>query len=225
MRLLLLGAAMAALSAGSAAAQTTPGRIAVGANIGTTGVGAEVQVQATPHLTVRGGGDWFNYDSDYSTDTADYAAELDFSTLSAFVDLHPFASPFLISGGAYFGGRTIEVVGTPNQNVVVGGVTYTPAQYGRLVGESDFGDVAPFVGLGWNNAFHTASGWGFKVMAGATFGSDPTVELRREGGTALPPGGQAQFAAEVEAEERELEQELEEFKILPVLQLGLSYRF
>ena len=150
---------------------------------------------------------------------------MDFSTLSAFVDLHPFQNPFFLSAGAYFGGRTVEVSGAPNRDVVIAGQIVSPPQYGRLVGEADFGDTAPFLGLGWNNTFRTAGPIGFKILAGATFGSDPTVELRREGGTAFPPSVQAQFDAELDRGEQDLENELEDFKLLPVLQAGVTYRF
>ena len=224
MQRLLLGTALAALFAVPAFAQT-PGRVAVGAQIGTTGVGAEIQVQASPIFTVRGGGDLFKYDEDFETDDIAYSGEMDFSTVSAFVDMHPMNNPFFVSAGAYLGGRTVEVTGTPSQNVTIGGQLFTPAQFGRLVGEADFGDAAPFLGLGWNNTFRTTGPIGFKIVAGATFGSDPTVDLRREGGMTLPAPIQAQFDAEVQAEEAELESELEDFKILPVLQVGLTYRF
>ena len=36
---------------------------------------------------------------------------------------------------------------------------------------------------------------------------------------------QDEFDAEVEREEAELESEIEDFKILPVLQVGVTYRF
>ena len=69
-RLLLLGVAFAALSAAPALAQTS-GRVALGAQIGTTGVGAEVQVQASPMLTLRAGGDLFTYEEEFETDDFD----------------------------------------------------------------------------------------------------------------------------------------------------------
>lgn len=214
-----------AAAAGSASAQTGPGRIAVGAQVGTTGLGAEVQVQASEFLNVRAGGDFFNYEEDFETGDFDYAGEADFSTVSAFVDLHPFNNGFFVSGGGFLGDRTVTVAGTPNRDVVIAGQIFPPPRFGRLVGEADFGGAAPFLGLGYNNTFRTAGRIGFKALVGAAFGEDPTVELRREGGDPLPAAIQAQFDADREAEERDLEQELEDFKTLPVLQLGLTYRF
>jgi hypothetical protein len=139
--------------------------------------------------------------------------------------VHPFRNAFFVSAGGFLGGRSVEVSGTPKRDVVIAGQVIPPPRFGRLVGEADFGDAAPFVGLGFNNTFTQGGRWGFKVLAGAAFGSDPTVELRREGGDVLPAAVQAQFDADREAEERDLEQELEDLKTLPVLQLGLAYRF
>ena len=220
MRSFILGAVVAAVSAGAAAAQ-----VAVGPQVGTTGIGVEAEFQVSPAVTVRGGGDWFSYDQDFDTDDFTYAGEMDFSTLSAFLDLHPFGNAFFVSGGAYFGDRSVDVRATAAQNQVIGGQILTPADFGQLVGEADFGGFAPFVGLGWNNTFRTNGPWGFKAVLGATFGEEPSVDLRREGGVALPAPIQAQFDIEREQEERDLEDEIDSLRILPVLQVGVTYRF
>jgi hypothetical protein len=141
------------------------------------------------------------------------------------VDLHPFRNSFFVSGGGFFGERTVEVAGTPSRDVVIAGQVFRPPRFGRLVGEADFGSSAPFVGLGFNNTFRTSGRIGFKALVGAAFGGSPTVELRREGGEVLTPTVQAQFDADREREERELEQDVEDFKTLPVVQVGLTYRF
>lgn len=222
---LLAFAFLASAAAAPALAQTAPGPVAVGAQIGTTGLGVEGQFRVSDYVTVRAAGDLFRYEEEFDTDDLRYEGELDFSTVSAFVDVHPFRNAFFVSAGGFLGGRSVEVTGTPKRDVVIAGQVIPAPRFGRLVGEADFGDAAPFVGVGFNNTFTQDGRWGFKVLAGAAFGSDPTVELRREGGDPLPPTVQSQFDAEREAEERDLEQELEDLKTLPVLQLGLAYRF
>jgi hypothetical protein len=188
-------------------------------------VGAEAQFQAAPNVTLRAGGDLFKYEDEYEGGRLRYDGEADFSTVSAFVDLHPFNNAFFVSGGGYFGGRTVEVAARPTGPVIVDGFTFTPEQFGTLRGEADFGDAAPFAGLGWNNTFRTSGPLGFKVLLGATFGSDPEATLRREGGTALTPAAAAVLEADRQREERELEEDLKDFRILPVAQVGLTFRF
>ncbi len=218
-------ALFAAAAAGSASAQTSSGRFAVGVQAGTTGLGAEAQFQTTDFLTLRAAGDVFSYEDEFETDDVRYDGEADFSTLSAFVDLHPFRNALFVSGGGFFGERTVQVTGTPARDVVIAGQVFPPPRFGRLVGEADFGGTAPFLGVGFNNTFTTAGRIGFKVLVGAAFGEEPTVDLRREGGDVLPADVQASFDAEREQQERELEAEIEDFKTLPVVQVGLTYRF
>ena len=222
MHRLVLGLLIAVAMAGSAAAQS---RVAIGAQAGTTGVGAEVQFQASPILTLRAGGDWFSYDGDFESDRFQYDGNAEFTTVSAMADLHPFSNSFLVSAGAYFGERTVSVQATSRNNETVGGVVLTPAQFGALIGDADFGSTAPFLGLGFDNTFRTSGPIGFKAVLGATFGQSPDVALRREGGIALPPNVQAAFDAQLVQEEQALEEDLEDFRILPVAQVGVTFRF
>ena len=224
MKVLLLGAAFAALATSSAAAQTGQ-RVAVGAQVGTTGLGAEVQYQATPTVTLRGAADIFSYEDDFETDDFNYQGRAEFTTGSVFADLHPMNSPLFVSGGVFFGKRMVEVSATTSANQTIGGQVFTPAQFGTLNGQADFGGAAPFLGLGWNNTFRTRGPIGFKIMAGAAFGGDPEVTLSRDGGIPFPAPVQAAFDAERAQEEEDLEQELEDFKVMPVVQVGLTYRF
>jgi hypothetical protein len=214
----------AAALAGSAAAQDSS-RFALGVQAGTTGFGVEGQFQAAPQINLRAGADFFQYDETFSSSDVDYAGEIEFNTASAFVDYHPFDNGFFVSGGGYVGDRTVDFSATSNSNAEIGNVIFTPTQIGTLQGEADFGGFAPFVGVGFNNTFRTAGRIGFKAVVGAAFGQDPDVTLRRSGGATLPTNIQQQFDAELKNEERELEQDAEDFKTLPVVQVGLTYRF
>lgn len=223
-RLFLLAATAVALLAAPALAQES--RFAAGPQIGTTGLGAEVQFRATDRITLRVGGDFLKVDEEFESDGIAYDGELDFTTGSAFVDLHPFESPFFVSAGAYFGGRDVDLVAqSAGGDVEIGDQIFTAEQAGQITGDLTFGDFAPFVGLGWNNTFRTDGRWGFKAVVGAAFGEDPEATLTRTGGVALPAPVQTALDAELRDEERELENDADDFKVFPVLQLGLTYRF
>lgn len=215
-----------AASAGAVSAQSFGSeRFAVGVNAGTTGFGVEGQFRATDMINIRVGGDFFNYEEDFSTDDVDYTGDIDFKTASAFVDLHPFNNALFVSGGAYAGERTVGFDATSSTSAEIGNVVFTAAQIGTLEGQADFGDFAPFVGIGFNNTFRTSGPIGFKAVIGAAFGEEPTVTLRRSGGIPLPTAIQTQFDAELRNEERELEEDASDLKTFPVVQVGLSYRF
>ena len=209
-----------------AAAQTAPAeRFAVGVQGGTTGFGVEGQFAATDRLVARASFDSFQYDGDFSSDDIDYSGELDMNQGGLFLDFHPTGSALFVSGGAYFGDRGAEIVANPNTSVEIGNTVFTAAQVGQLKGEADLGEFAPFLGVGYNNTFTSASKLGFKVLLGAAFNGDPEVTLTRVGGIPLTPAVQAQLDTELRNEEREIEEETDDLSILPVLQVGVAYRF
>jgi hypothetical protein len=224
LRTLSLALLAAAATAGAASAQSD-GRFALGVNAGTTGVGVEGQFRAARSVNLRVAGDFFSYDEEFSTDDIDYGGEIEFNTISGFVDLHPFDNSFFVSGGVYGGDRSVNFQASSTVSAEIGNTIFTAEQIGTLTGEADFGDAAPFVGLGFNNTFRTAGPIGFKALVGAAFGDAPQVTLRRTGGVTLPASIQTQLNAELQNEERELQEEAEDFKTFPVIQLGLSYRF
>ena len=224
---LVIAAIAATCVAGSAAAQSRESRFALGANVGTTGLGIEAQIKLNPQLTLRGGFDSLQFDEEVEGDDILYDGEIDFSTGGAFLDFHPTGGAFFVSAGAYFGDRQINVSGTPvaGTTVEIGDDTFTAAQVGTLAGNMDFGGTAPFVGLGWNNTFTTDNRWGFKLLVGAAFGDDPEATLARAGGAPLSPADQTRLNAELRAEEMEIEEETDGFTVYPVVQLGLSFKF
>lgn len=99
---------------------------------------------------------------------------------------------------------------------------FTPDQYGRLEGDVSFDDVAPFIGLGFDTTFEGDGHWGFSILAGAAVFGSGDVTLEAIGGTlSNDPTLQAELLNEVE----EIEQEIEDYELWPVVQVGLSYRF
>lgn len=221
MRHLFKLAALAAGSAIAAGAAHAQSGIAVGAGIGTTGGVVEAQVQVMPNLQLRGGYNYFQYDADDSYDDIDYTGELDLSTLAAFVDFRPFGNSFILTGGAYFGEKTLELAAAAGQTYEIGGQTYSSAQVGNLAGNVDLEDTAPFVGLGWDTTFQGGP-IGFKFIAGAMFTGSPEVNLTSTGGTL---SNDATFQAELQEEEDNLEGDIDDYEVYPVIQAGITVSF
>ena len=214
-------AALAFSSAAAIGSAHAQAGIAVGAGIGTTGGAVEAQVQVTPNIQLRGGYNYFQYDHDDSYDDIEYAGELDLSTVAAFVDLRPFGNSFIITGGAYFGEKTLDLAAAPGQTYQIGGQTYTSAQVGSLAGSVDLEDTAPFVGLGWDTTFQGGP-IGFKFIAGAMFTGSPQVNLTSTGGSL---SNDATFQAELQQEEDNLQNDIDDFKVYPVVQAGVTVGF
>ncbi|MBJ7510562.1 MULTISPECIES: hypothetical protein [unclassified Brevundimonas] len=229
MKFIALAAAAAAalLPAAQAAAQTPVanaerGRFALGAQVGTPGAGLQAQFAVNDYLVLRGGYDALQWDRDDTYDGIDYEADIDFKSPGAFVDLHPFKNPFFVSAGAYFGTRKVDLNATPTEPVNIGGLVFTPEQVGTLTGRIDLESTAPFVGLGFDNTFTHDGRWGLRLLAGAAFGDAPQVDLNASGGTL---SDQPAFQDRLAEEEREIQADADDYKVLPVVQIGLNYRF
>ena len=222
MRLIPLVGAALLLSAGSALAQSSEPGVAVGATAGTSGVGLDVQVKLGPIFTLRGSLDRLTHSADESYDGVDYNADLTFDTVGAFIDMHPMANGLLISGGAYLGDRDIALAATPTGPVEIGGQTYSPGQVGTLNGAVKLGDVAPFVGIGWDDTFYRSGRWGFRAVAGVAWSDAPEVALTSTGGSL---SNDPTFQARLRDESQRITQETEGYGLFPILQVGLNYKF
>ena len=195
---------------------------AIGGQIGTPGIGVQVEYWLTKGLTLRGSFDALNWDVDDTYDGIDYDAEIDFSSPGAFVDWRPAGNAFLISAGAYFGDRNVWLDATPTGPTTIGSATFTPAQIGTLTGQIELENTAPFIGIGYDNTFTKGGRLGFRVLAGAAFGDEPRVHLNASGGTL---SNDPAFQARLAEEEARIQAEADDYKVLPVVQMGVTYRF
>lgn len=215
-------AALLASALGLSGAAMADGNFALTGGVGTTGGTAEAQIRLNDWVQLRAGGNYLAFDEDIDVDDITYEGELDISGLGAFVDLHPFGGSFFISGGALSGSKSIDLVASSDVPVEIGGVVFTPEEYGRLEGDVAFDDVAPFAGVGFDTTFQGNGHWGFSLMAGAALFGSGDVSLQAVGGTL---SDNPMLLAELENEIQEIEEEIEDYELYPVLQVGLSYRF
>lgn len=202
--------------AGAASAQT-----AASVHAGTLGVGVEVKAALGPSVVVRGGIDRLRRDFDQTYSGVDYGAELDFDTVGAFIDLHPFRNAWFVSGGAYLGARELRLEAEPVTPVEIGGAMFTPGQVGKLSGAVALPEATPFVGMGFDNTFTGRWRVGVRALIGVAVGESPDVTLNSQGGTL---SGSAAFRQRLDAEAERIRDEAD-FSLYPVAQIGLSYRF
>ena len=221
MRLPLLAAAVL-LSAGPALAQSPEPGVAVGATAGTSGVGLDAQIRLGPIFTLRGAMDRLTWGADEGYDGIDYDGDLTFVTVCGFIDMHPLANGFLISGGAYVGDRDIALAATPTGPVEIGGQTYTPGQVGTLNGAIKLSGVAPFLGIGWDDTFYRNSRWGIRAIAGVAWSDEPEVALTSTGGSL---SNDPSFRARLRDESQGITDEAEGYGLFPIVQVGLNYKF
>lgn len=202
---------------------TLPGA-GVGVTGGTTGVGAEVKVNPLPtgHLLVRGGANYLEFGDDFNSDEITYDGDLELANLSAIADFSPLGGLFYVSGGAYFGKKEVELLATPTNDVFIGGNSFTPDQVGTLVGQAEYNDTAPYVGIAFDNFTKSISGWSLNARAGVMFIGSPEITLNSVDGTlSNDPLLIDQLAQEIEA----ISDDAEDYEYFPVVTVGLTRRF
>jgi len=198
-------------------------RFAIGAEIGTAGYGPVITFTANKYFTANLGYTFLSYDHDVSDKDVDYTGTLKLSNLQAILNWHPMAGTFHISAGAVLTNNKVDLIGQPKANSTyeIGGTIYTGAQIGRLTGNVELSKgAAPYLGLGWSKS-PSASGLGFFFNLGVIFTDSPHAQLSASG----PIASNATFQSNLRKEEASVNDELNDFKYYPVVQLGLMYRF
>ena len=227
--LFLAASALACALAGSAAAQTVAApafdasRFSLALGGGTQGGSVEGAYSVNRYLTVRAQGAFIDFDADFKSSDVKYKGTLNHNTGGGFVDLHPFANPFVLSGGFVAGDRKVTVHADPTANAVVkiNGVPYQASQIISVDGDIALGDAAPAVAIGFDNTYTHRGHWGFRAMAGVIFGDTPKVTLHANG----PFADTATVLANLAAEQLSLQDDAKDYKYYPVAQVGVTYRF
>lgn len=219
-KLMISGLLVGLLGTGYAQAE-----VAVGVDVGTTGLGAHVIVPVAPNLSGRAGVNFMNYSYNGSTSDVDYKFKLKLKTFDALLDYFPFDGAFRVSAGVVYNGNKIEAIGKPNASgtYTINNHTYSAADAGTLNGTIDFRKVAPYLGIGWGNA-GKGTGWGFSSDLGVLLQGSPNSSLTNSGCTA-PAAACTQLASDVAVENAKLTDKVHNFKAYPVVRIGASYHF
>lgn len=231
-----VGFAACALAALTPSAQAE-NNWAVALDAGTTGVGVGVTIGVTPSLNLRAAARGLSVSRDIDAadnngmqgDELNYAGNLDLRGGHVLLDYYPGAGSFYLSAGGMLNGSQFQVdaqcppgssagceVGTnPAARVAPGDTIST---------DISFPAFAPYAGIGFGNALGGNTGFAWQLDIGVLFQGKAAVEMTY-GGTCNGTVAAAECQNQVEQEERELEQDLEDFQLYPVLNLGLAYRF
>lgn len=201
-------------------AQETGGNVSAGVTAGTLGIGPEVGYRFSPRFGIRANAGWFSWDDDFEVDDIDYNGKLKLNSYGLMADVYPFGERFRISVGARINDNKVKLRATPSEPVTVGDRTYTPQEIGTLAGDVTANDVTPALTIGYGGKL--ARGLAVGIEAGALFQGRPEVgTLTATGLLADNP----QFQEDLRREIEEIEDDIEKYKVYPVLQLTISYRF
>lgn len=189
----------------------------------TLGLGYEAGYAFNDYLNLRVAFNNYSYDYDTTEDGIDYTFDLELESRAYLLDVHPFAGSFRITAGMLDNKNRLDGQAEPAGTYNINGVDYTGDEIGTLFSTVRLGEDNPlYVGIGFSQPLGE-SGWGFGFDIGAVMMGDSDVELLATGPiTTADPD----FAANLEAEEAEVEDEINgDFDTYPVVALGFTYQF
>jgi len=191
----------------------------IGGKAGLLGLGIEYSYSISERIAFRGALYGSGYSFDATEGGIDYDFNLNWDSIAVGVDLHPLTGPFRLSIGLLANDNGLGATSTPNQPVLVGNTLYTPAEIGTLSGNVGFDGTTPFIGLGWD--WSKSKRFGFSLDLGLVAQGSPDVSLVASGLLVNDPN----FAADLAAEEAELEDALDDLDVLPFASFGVTFRF
>lgn len=197
-------------------------QIGLAARASTLGLGVELSYRLNRNVGLRVGGNYLQFSRDATIENIDYHVTPHFESGAATLDLYPFGGAFHLSGGLLLNRNEGTMVARLNQNIEIGGTSYTPDQIGSLTGTVDFRKTAPYVGVGLAGQGRIA----LLLDVGVGMTGTPRVDLI--GQTPLTGAARAQFDANVAQELAQVRAEIDGksyLKFHPVVSVGVKIGF
>lgn len=193
--------------------------VAADLHAGTLGFGLGATLQVTDSLNARLGFNTARFSDDLTESDIDYDVDLEWDTFYALADWHALYGGFRVTAGLMRNGNQLEGVASSSGTVEIGGTLYRLDQVGELKASVEFDDVAPYFGVGWGNAFNRGSRVRLNLDLGVLVQDSAKASLTQVGGVVTVERG------DLDREEQQLEDDLDEFDLYPVISLGIGYRF
>lgn len=191
--------------------------------LGTLGLGVDVSTPINDKLSAR-----FNLNGASYTDTQDndgneFEGTLDLLTVGALVDYYPFENNFRLSGGVYYNANEFTGTATPSitTTIELNDVEYTIDDIAKVNTDVTFNKFAPYVGVGWGNDARD-KGWGFTLDLGVMYHGSAEAGLSPE---IKDLNKIAEIRDAIKEEEKNIEDDLADYKVYPVVSVGVNYSF
>lgn len=205
--------------------------VAVAGTAGTLGAGVELTAGISPQINSRFGLHGFSYSERREASDIEYDGEANLRTVTALLDYHPGGRGFRLTGGLVYNATEIEGESLPPASGVydIGGVPVPVEILGTLDGVIEFDPVVPYAGLGWGNAVGPGNRVSFALDLGVMFQGRGEVTLTPDIPADSPlnsvPGAREALQILLDREERDIEADIADYDLYPVVSIGISYRF
>lgn len=201
-------------------AQDGPTGVTIAATGGSLGIGPEVGFRPSPIVGLRVSATFLGLGHDVDVEDINYHGDLKLRSWGANADLYPFRNGLRLSAGFRVSRNRIDLTATPNEAVRVGETVYTPEEIGTIEGKVRARRFAPTFTLGY--AKNRERGFAWSVDAGVMLHGTPrTEDVVATGQLATNP----LFQEDLARERAEIEDEVDNHKVYPIVQISVGYTF
>ena len=194
--------------------------LSAGVNVGSLGAGATLALEINSRFEARLGFNQFSANFDLDVEELNYQGDIELQTTTAIVDFYPWQNRgFRLSAGLFANGNEITGTAEPANSTTFGGRVFQPEDIGSASATISFPSSAPYLGLGWGKRTSKDNRLLFSVDAGVFMQGGPEADISVENPNNVITDEDIRLARE------ELQEQLDDFDIYPVLTIGLSYSF
>jgi hypothetical protein len=200
---------------------------ALGAKVGSTGLGIEYSYEygAFPMYGLRANVNFGNYSRDETRSGFLFDGQAQFNSVMLLADAHPYRNGFRLSAGLMVNFNKVVADGRPvADTVTINDVAYPAAAVGTASGEVTFRWPSPYFGLGWGAAPGGRAGTFWSFDLGVAY-QRADIALNVACGPGLPAAECARLQSDVRAQEARFREDLIDYRLYPILTFGVGYRF
>lgn len=192
---------------------------------GTAGTGLDVALPMGQNLNLRLGQSSYETDREVKEEDINYQAQLTLGGTNAWLDWFPAASSrFRWTLGVF--APKHQLIGQAQANeggtIEINNVSYPAAALGELDLSVKWGSLKPYLGVGLDGSRAAKGGLYYNLDLGVIFAGSPKVTLNA---SCPDPVVCAAIEGDLRAEEAKMVEDFKKYQYLPVIQLGLGYRF
>ena len=202
----------------------------LGAHYSTLGLGINAGYDISDAFSIRGLINQSSEDFNRTLSSINFKGKGELQSFGLVLDWYPIEGGLRVSGAVFNNNNKISIKAKSNEFELGSGI-YS----GSFDPVLDFDAMAPYLGVGWTSG-RGDSGFSFDFDLGLFFQGAPSIsasgnigrgnqdcqfKLSKEGNAA----GCDIFKRDLEAEHKELRGAVDDFKMLSVFSIGISYRF
>jgi len=206
----------------------------LGASIGSIGIEAEYthMISQKYGLSFRLMGGGFSYSGTYEDTDTTYDTDVTLKNLGAVLEYHPLKSGFYVGAGLFYNGNDFQMNAKPNGGIFTfNGVDYPSSLVGSVDGKvEELNTAVPYIGVGYDDSLFDSGNLFFTLKAGAWYQGSPKVSLTAKDcilDSSPIPGTPScnDLRYDLRQEENDINDNIQDYKWWPVLQIGIVYRF